>query len=534
MTRRRSRARSSRKARDTPRPAPLEIPPGAFVFPLHEKQLRALDSPATELLYGGAAGSGKSHLLRVAAIAWAHHIPGLQVFLFRRTFPELVRNHLNTSNGFHELLAPHTDRGLVRFILSGEDPRIAFSHGSIIHLCHCQHEEDRYRHRGSEIHALLFDELTTFPESIYLFLRGRVRRAGIDFPPGFEDRFPRVLAGTNPGDIGHSWVRSTWIDPAPPFEVWRASQSDGGMLRQYVPAVLEDNPSIDTAEYESKLEGLGDSELIKALRHGLWDIAPGAFFSDVWNPDRHVLDPFEIPRGWRKFRAFDWGSAKPATLQHWAESDGTQPNGGACTAGGHRVHIPRGSLVMWGEWHVCDEKRPERGLRLSNQELGAGIAGRGAGHRFRGCVADPSIFTEMGGPSIYRQMLEGAQRWAERAGEKRHGIAFGEADNNRVAGWQRVRHFLRSALADHPEEPGLWVFAQCRALIRTIGTIPRSDRQLDDVDTNADDHACDALRYACQSTATKSRRRKRGDDEKPAKLPTSIATELERVTDAAW
>ena len=134
-------------------------------FDLHEKQSVAYHSNGTEILYGGAAGGGKSHLLRIAAITWCLQIPGLEVFLFRRLSPDLNKNHLDGPKGFRALLAPAVAAGICQ-IVEGE---IRFFHGpgvtSKINLCHCKDEKDRYKYQGAEIHVLLIDELTHFTEN---------------------------------------------------------------------------------------------------------------------------------------------------------------------------------------------------------------------------------------------------------------------------------------------------------------------------------------------------------------------------------
>ena len=154
-------------ARPAPEPARIELE-------LHPKQGIAFTTPATEVLYGGAAGGGKSYLMRAAALAWATAIPGLQIYLFRRKHPELAKNHLEEPKGFRALLAPWAANGAAELV----DKQIRFAHGSRIHLCHCQHEKDRFDFQGAEIHVLLVDELTHFTQTIYRFLRGRSGRWG--------------------------------------------------------------------------------------------------------------------------------------------------------------------------------------------------------------------------------------------------------------------------------------------------------------------------------------------------------------------
>ena len=209
---------------------------------LHPKQGEAFNTEATEVLYGGAAGGGKSHLMRVAAIYWCAAIPGLQVYLFRRIRDDLVKNHMEGPKGFRALLA---DWVLAGFVAIVED-EIRFWNGAKIYLCHCKDAKDVYKYQGAEIHVLLIDELTHFTEPMYRFLRSRTRMVGVTPPAALKGRFPRILCGANPGNIGHLWVKSSFVDGVRPLEIRRMPDEEGGTLRQYIPARLDDNPSMQS------------------------------------------------------------------------------------------------------------------------------------------------------------------------------------------------------------------------------------------------------------------------------------------------
>ncbi|MDI3341607.1 MAG: terminase family protein, partial [Sphaerobacter sp.] len=220
---------------------------------LHPKQRVAFESTATEILYGGAAGGGKSHLMRLAAITWCQWVPGLQVYLFRREFPDLFKNHMEGPGSFPALLGPLLAAGEAR-IVWGKN-QIRFRNGSVIHLCHCQYPKDVYGYQGAEIHVLMIDELTQWTREMYTFLRSRVRLGGLRVPPWLRHLFPRILCGANPGGRGHNWVKADFIDIAAPLAITPMPKSEGGMLRQYIPARLEDNPSLlaNDPDYESRL-----------------------------------------------------------------------------------------------------------------------------------------------------------------------------------------------------------------------------------------------------------------------------------------
>lgn len=451
---------------------------------LHAKQGVALETVATEVLYGGAAGGGKSHLMRAAAIIWCSMIPGLQVYLFRRLRDDLVKNHIEGPNGFRALLAPWVRDGLCEMV----EDEIRFWNGAKIYLCHCKDEKDRFKYLGAEIHVLLIDELTTFTAKIYRFLRSRLRMAGVTIPPQLEGCFPRILASSNPGNVGHQWVKAAFIDARPALRAEQVDVSEGGMLRQYIPAKLNDNPSVDPAEYGGKLEGLGSPELVKAMKDGDWNVVAGAFFPE-FSSDLHVIHPISLPRYWLRFRSFDWGSAKPFSVGWYAVSDGELPD------------FPRGALIRYREWYgaaadPAGNTIPDTGMRLTAEEVADGIVEReksdsyeinGKARMISG-VADPSIFAENGGPSI-------ADRMAARK------CFFRPADNTRVAqmgaisGWDHVR----SRLKGDGEKPAIFFFSTCREAIRTFPVLQHDPDRAEDLDTSAEDHCADEIRYACAS-----------------------------------
>lgn len=435
---------------------------------LHAKQGQALNSTATEILYGGAAGGGKSHLMRVAAIIWCSMIPGLQVYLFRRLYDDLIKNHMEGPKGFRTLLAPWVEAGLVKIV----DVEIRFWNGSKLYLCHCQHEKDRFKYQGAEIHVLLVDELTHFSEVIYRFLRNRLRKVGVAVPEQYRGLFPRIVCGGNPGNIGHLWVKSTFVDSAAPMTIHKQVKAEGGMLRQYIPARLEDNPSLleDDPGYEDRLEGLGSKELVRAMRHGDWDIVEGSYF-DNWSPEKHVVRPFTVPKHWTRFRATDWGSAKPFAVHWLAVSDGTLPA------------FPKGGLIVYREWYGASA--PNVGLKLDAEEWARGIEERSQGEIYAYSVADPAIFQQNGGPSI-------AERAHRATGGK---VAFRPGDNRRVPGWDQVR----ARLSGEDGVPMLCVFDTCRDLIRTLPAMQHDEHRPEDINSDLEDHACDSLRYGLMS-----------------------------------
>jgi hypothetical protein len=446
---------------------------------LHEKQGEILRSPATEILYGGAAGGGKSHLMRALAILWAYAVPGLQVYMFRRISDDLTKNHVEGPKGFRALLSEWVAAGLVEIVET--EIRFKFN-GSKIYLCHCHEDKDRFKYQGAEIHVLLMDELTHFTEVVYRYLRSRVRMVGMKdkFPEEVRSRFPRIIAASNPGNVGHAWVKRAFIDGHAPGEMWRTPDEEGGMLRQYVPARLSDNPSMaeDDPSYRAKLRGLGSPALVRAMEEGDWNVIDGAYFSE-FSVERHVLKPFEIPEHWMRFRSFDWGSFRPFSVGWWAIASEDHPTDG-------RV-IPKGAMIRYREWYGARE--PNVGLKLDAPAVAAGILARSGKPDLDGrptepvsyTVADPACFIQNGGPSIAEAMAKS-------------GVVMRPGDNKRIPGWQQMRDRMEGL-----EAPMFYVFETCRDFIRTVPALMHDEHKPEDMDSDGEDHAADDARYACMS-----------------------------------
>ena len=203
-------------------------------------------------------------------LLWALRIPNLQVYLFRRTMPELEKNHIIPSLQFFP-----QDIGKYR----EQKKRWDLHNGSMLHFCHVQHEKDVFNYQGTEIHVLLIDEVTTFTEFIYDYLRGRVR-CTLPVPEYWRHKVPGIYCSGNPGNIGHVFCKQRFIDPKPPMEVWKTAKRDGGMNRQYIPSKLQDNPTllINDPTYIDRVDALPEPYRTAYLE-GDWDIFLGQMFN---------------------------------------------------------------------------------------------------------------------------------------------------------------------------------------------------------------------------------------------------------------
>lgn len=454
----------------------------AIEFKLYKKQQRALLSAALEVLYGGAAGSGKSYMMRVLAILLCAEIANLKVFLFRRMYKELYINHVYSPDGFLTMLKPFIDRGDVVFNKS--DGVFNWFNGAQIYLCHAQHENDIKGYLGAEIHVLLIDEATQFSETMIRFIRTRVRLGGLPVPDRWKAYLPKIIYGTNPGGISHAYFKRAFVSHGE-GHVFKAPLKDGGMTREYVPAKSRENVVMmrNDPNYNERILGLGDDRLANAYLEGDWDLEEGNAFSDLWDPNVHTVHNIVVPRTWRIDRSHDYGYSAPAgTLWH-AESDGT-----SVLINDRQMVIPRKSIVVISENYLADKE--DKGLRLLPYEIGLRIHNHESAHgliqRTQPGPADSSIFDhDKGMASIHDSYV-------------RAGVRFSMADKrpgSRERGFVTIRQMLKAAATRNFEQPWLLIHRNCVHLRSQLPELPIDPENPQDVYTKANDHLYDGLRY---------------------------------------
>lgn len=461
-------------------------------FDISRKQLLALRSSATELLYGGAAYGGKSHFLRIAAIIIASSVPGVNVYLFRRTHPALWRNHMEGAASFPVLLKNYIKHGKVKWYgLSSTHGSYtwAWDNSSTIKLCHLQHERNLLDYQGADIHVLLLDEATLFPEPFIRFLRSTVRIGALKLQGIWKNLIPRIIYTTNPGNVSHAYLKGGFIIPSrdkPDGYQWKAPKDDGGMLREYVQAKVTDNPFV-TQSYVDQLRGMGNPRLIKARLEGNWDYGvDGLAFEEVWYADKLMVAPFEIPLSWDIDYSFDWGSSAPYSFGIWGKADGK-----VGTLDG--VVIPKDSLIRINELYGSTGK-PNEGIREDPVDTGVRLREALQSTRLRYLdklhvikkgPADADIFMEARGTSVARQIAQG-------------GVEFtvsNKGPGTRVLGCTVMRHMFGNAVDRRKDRPWLLAFKNCENFERTISQLVTDSKNPDDVDTNQEDHVYDESRY---------------------------------------
>lgn len=445
-----------------PDATPAAVGAPQFVWrPQPGPQEALIACPADEICFGGARGGGKTS----GAIGdWLVHSgrygSAAHGVFFRRRYRDLEGAQTQMARFFRPIGAVWRQQAATWI----------FPNGSTLKLRHLWDERDADSYQGHEYTWICYEEVGQYPTPRPIDML----RATLRSTQGVKTR---LLLTANPGGSGHSWIKQRFVAPAR-LGYRPIRDPDTGQVRVFIPSKLEDNPILLSADphYARRLAMTGSKALVRAWLKGDWDVVAGGFLDDVWDAERQVLPAgLQAPRGWRWGRALDWGSSAPAAMVVAAISDGAAPE---ALAG--KVHIPRGSLVIWSELYTVargpdGEAIANTGLGWTNDRLGREVAKASAGRRFDWSVADPSIWIRAGGPSIHDQMMAAARGEGDPWG-------FTRADNNRVGGWQGLRKMLAASLEPRPEAPGLWVLEGCAEWLRTVPVLQRDKDKPDDVD----------------------------------------------------
>lgn len=423
-----------------------------------------MSDPSYEVLYGGAAGGGKSDALLAEALRQVHikHYKGI---IFRKTYPQLTEL-VDRSREIYKAAYPKA-----RY--NDNKHMWVFPSGAKIYFGAMQHTKDKTKYQGKRYDFIGFDELThfTYEEYSYMFSRNR---------PGGPGTRVYIRATCNPGGVGHGWVKERFIAGKNPYERYRREfdviYPDGSVKKvvrhsSFIPSTIFDNKKLleNDPNYLANLSMLPKAER-DALMYGDWDSFSGQVFNEWKNnhahyQDRrftHVIAPFKIPDTWRKYRSFDFGYARPFSVAWWAvDHDG-------------RVYRYRELYGSNGE--------PNKGLKWTPHKIAEEIAKIEEKYeknsRIIG-IADPSIWDASRGESI-AQVFE------------RHRIYFEPGENDRMAGKMQIHYRLAF---DEEGIPMMYIFNTCKDSIRTIPNLVYDAKDVEDIDTTQEDHIYDEWRY---------------------------------------
>jgi len=417
-----------------------ELKENVIFSPNEGPQTDFLAAGETDVLYGGAAGGGKSYAMLVDPLRFAHR-GAHRALILRRSMPEL-RELIDKSRELYPKAFPGCKYREVEKLWN-------FPSGAKVEFGFLERDADVYRYQGQAYSWIGFDEITHLPtEFSWNYLASRLRTTDSEIVP-----YMRCTA--NPGGSGAQWVKKRYISPAPPNETF---MGDDGITRKFIPARLNDNPYLaQDGRYEQMLKSLPPTQR-KQLLEGNWEIAEGAAFTE-FDRHLHVVEPFEIPLHWERTKGLDYGYASESACV-WAAIDPTD-----------------GTLIIYRELYRKGLLATELAEMLTNMELNDPTSVRG--------VLDTACWSRTGttGPTVAETLIQGGHK-------------LRPADKNRVAGKIQIHEHLKVQPSGRPR---MQIFNTCPNLIRELQSIPLDRNNPEDVDTHASDHAYDALRYLIMS-----------------------------------
>lgn len=457
------------------------------IDPPNEKQKLFFAAKARYIAYGGARAGGKSWAMRIKFSLLCLHYDGIQILLLRRTLPELRENHVLPLRTLLKGIAVYNEQKKVFF----------FPNGSRLVLGYCAHETDVLQYQGQAYDVIGMEEATMFTEFQFNCLRESNRSSGLMKEP-FA---PRMYLTMNPGGVGHHWVKRLFVDRS-----YKEKERPEDYV--FIPARVYDNKVFmeRDPDYVAQLESLPEKRR-RAMLLGDWTSIEGAFFEEFMDDpehyqDRqwtHVIAPFDIPDGWKIYRSFDWGYAKPFSCAWWAvDYDGV--------------------IYRILEFYGCTGT-PNEGVRWTPPQVFAEIHKIETEHPYlkgrniQG-VADPAIWNAETGESI-----------ADTAA--RHQVFFTKGDHQRIAGWMQCHYRMQM---DENGFPMMYVFSNCKAFIRTIPALQYDTHKVEDLDTDSEDHVADEFRYFCMTRPIKPRKPIKRDNFQLSPLSYALDLKKEDLT----
>jgi len=434
----------------------------------HPKQELMFLSKATWQLYGGATRGGKTAAVKLALPQWCARIPGLQCDIFRLNYDDVIGNFMDGNFSFPYLLNQWIKDGLV----SVTKTEVRFWNGSLISLEHCSSDNAMGKHQGIEKHVRVFDEAGQIPERRMKWLSGWVTMSEdmlAKVPDEWKGQFPKIIMLSNPIGPSAGWLRRDFVKARPK----EAIEKIGAFKLQYIPALVEDNPSVDAQTTRSRIAEATDSAIADALLNENWDANVGDFIKE-YNEDIHVTPDFIPPNYWLKWRAFDWGKAEPFSVLWLTVSDGEE----FIDRQGRKRWFRRGCVIVYREWHGCDPDSPAIGSGLTNIEICKGIVDR---------------TTEITSGITVTDSLPFQRRDDELMADvyAKNGVPLTKGNTDRVIGWARIKDYLKGI----DGIPMLMICESCRYLRDYLPALQRHATKMEDaVEHGEATHSTDTLR----------------------------------------
>lgn len=429
------------------------IPETAIAWQPHPKQKEFLESDEDEVLFTGGRGSAKSSALIIDPLPSCGN-KNFRALIIRKSMPDL-RDLISRARQLYPVAYPGVK-------WREQEKMFLFPSGAKIEFGYCDSLEDIERYQGQEYYWIGIDELAQYPQrEYYTKLRASLR--------GPDQAIKKQMRSTsNPGGPGQGWIKEMFVDEAPAgktfFKEYHDSVTETAIRisKKWIHSTIYDNPTLlkHNPQYLAQLMDLPEANRKQWLDNN-WNTVEGAAFPDFKLPI-HVIEPFTIPPSWRRFRAIDWGySDRSLAVCLWFAIDPS-----------YNIFIYRELAVK--KMEASDFAR--KCLELEKDD------------RISYGVIDGSVADQRGGGTSIDQIL------------RSEGFTNAYADkspNSRKSGKILIHQYLK--VDEYTKEPKLKIFDNCRQIIKELGSLPIDDNNPEDVDTDAEDHAYDALRYGLSS-----------------------------------
>lgn len=416
------------------------------------RQAQFHSSPAKYRMFGGAAGPGKSRSLLEEAVAQALEVDCSDCLILRRTYGELEKSMIEPLRRF---ILPLYEPYGAKF--NEAEKIFRLPNGSNVYFGYCKREQDVYQYQGAEFLFIGIDELTMFSLKMWKFLTSRNRCSVPFYTAGPRKGKPvkATMAGaTNPGNIGHKWVKSLWIDKKPAVGMEADAEYDPKDY-DFIKATIEDNPIYaNDKEYRRTLEALPLHQR-QAFLNGDWNVYAGQYF-DVFDTAKNVERHTQLEPWYPRWISIDWGYEHPSDVQWHAEDEI------------HRIHTYR---------QLNKNHQTPRMLAHEIVELTKG-------EKIDAIYLSPDAFAKRTDESTIALQLNDIFQ--------KEGLpAPSMADNDRVGGWMLMYELLRD---------GMWMInTNCANLIETLPMMTRDPNKIEDCLKFDGDDACDNSRYGCKT-----------------------------------
>jgi hypothetical protein len=411
--------------------------------PQEGPQTMLIDCPITLVGYGGARGGGKTDgVLGKFAIKQEQLGKDFNAIFFRKELPQ-ADDLIERAKQIYLPLKAHWQ---------DQKKQFTFLNGGRLRFRPLANDSDAEKYQGQNLSDCAIEEAGNYADPSCIWkLFGALRGRGGG----------QIILTFNPGGVGHHWLKEMFIKPAPKGKTVLQRKLGNGKTFDYIylPSRVHDNQILlaKDPEYVDRLHMVGSPELVRAWLEGDFEIHEGSYFPEF--SSKHIVSPFNVPQHWPRYLGYDWGYRSPFAAVWGAVSSGVDD-------AGNEVPYPKGAIVIYREMHGKGVDNQQQADRIASVSVGENLV----------AVADPSIFSHDGGPSINDQFNTVFGRYKH--------PSFKAADNDRISGWAQIRQRLVG------KPPLLYIFATCPYLLETLPSLAIDKRKPEDADTTGPDHAC--------------------------------------------